>query len=140
MKREQRWLILDNEALEAVASPAHAKHRAVMAMANAVRTRNRRTPGSAQIATTTAVRVEAALDRRSPGSAELGRLRIHDVALDGTRADLAAQLHRLGGSVVDATVAELALSLADNRVTVLTSDLTDLPTLLSGTRVTVHLV
>ena len=111
-----------------------------MALTEAVRTGNRRIPGSAQIATTTAVRVEAGLDRRSSDSAQLGRLRVHDVALDSSRADLAVHLRRLGGSVVDATVAELALSLADDRVTVLTSDLTDLPALLSGSGVTVHRV
>lgn len=124
--------MLDNEALQALATPDHAKHRSLVRFLEAANTRNRRTPGSVAVVAPTAVRVEAGIDRRSPSTASLARHRVVDVALDSRRADRAVALRGAGGSAVDACVAEVAASVLDADVTVLTADLTDLPRLLAA--------
>jgi hypothetical protein len=80
----------------------------------------------------TAVRVEAELDRRSPSTTALGRMRVRDVPLDRHRTDRAVAMRiHAGGSTVDACVAEAAAS-EPGSVTVLTADLTDVPALLAA--------
>lgn len=121
--------VLDNEALQAIADVAHAKHRAVMALVQAMSGRNNRSPGSARLLTTTAVRVEALIDRSAPAAARLGAMRVHDVPLDGARADGCVALSSAaGGSAVDATVAQAAAdaALLGAKVSIYTSDLKDL--------------
>ena len=129
-----RILVLDNEALQAVADRDHPKHTRMLAVLEARTERGDRRPGDVQVLTTTTVRVEALIDRRVPKTARLNRLRVLDVALDGARADRAATLrHQAGGAVADATVAEAAISAAGDGadVTVYTADLSDLPALMA---------
>lgn len=116
----------------ALADPAHRKHRAVLSFVEAATSRNRRRPGTVDLLAPTVVRVEASLDRRVATTVNFARLRIADVALDTPRADRAAALRRVGGSVVDACVAEVAAAVPSGGVTVLTADLSDLPRLLAA--------
>lgn len=126
-------LVLDNEAVQALVEPTHAKHALALALLEARTQRNARTPGSVIAVVPTAVRVEAGVDRTDPGAHALGRLRVHDVELTTARADAASRLRKaVGGSTEDATVAEAATGHADALVTVVTADLTDLPRLLSA--------
>lgn len=126
-------LVLDNEAVQALVDPSHAKHPEALALLEARTQRNTRVPGSVIGVVPTAVRVEAGVDRTGSGAQALGRLRIHDVELTTARAEVAARLRSsAGGSTVDATVAEAAASQGDSVVTVLTADLTDLPRLLAA--------
>ncbi len=128
-------IVLDNEALQALADVHHGKHRAVLAFLEATSTRNRRRVASVTVRVPTVVRVEAGVDRRAPSTASLARLRIADVPLDSTRADRAVELRRIAGSVTDACVAQVAREAAGG-VTVLT----DLPALCDAARVVVHRV
>lgn len=125
----QHTLVLDNEAVQALADQAHRKHRRLLAYVDAAATRNEMRAGTVRILTPVAARVEAGVARSS--SALLGRYRVADQPLDGARADRAVLLRRAGGSVVDACVAEAAVTVAAGEVTVLTSDLTDLPRLVA---------
>jgi uncharacterized phosphosugar-binding protein len=131
MENREHTLVLDNEALQALVVPGHRKHRSVLAFVDAVATRNRRRPGAALVVVPTAVRVEAAVDRRSRDGVSLGRHRVADVVLDRENADQAAGLRHVGGSAVDACVAQAAAVVVAGRVTVLTADLTDIPRLLA---------
>lgn len=127
--------VLDNEAVQALDAPGHRKHRAMVARVAAVAARGRRRQGAAFLFVPTAVRVEAGIDRRSPGSAGLGLFRVHDLPLTADRADRCAQLGvGVAASVPDVTVAQAAeeLALGGARVTVLTSDRTDVPPLVAG--------
>lgn len=129
--------MLDNEAAQALADTSHVKHRALLATLEAIAGRNERRPASAAMIVPTAVRVEALLNRRRPGSAGLGQFRVRDVELTSQRADRAVELRRAAsGSEVDATVAQAAEELATPgvRVSVYTADLTDLPRLAAATR------
>ena len=77
-----RTVVLDNEAVQALGSVSHRKHRAVLAVLEAVASRNARRAGAVALLVPTAVRVEAGWDRRSAEGAVLGRLRAADVGLD----------------------------------------------------------
>ncbi len=59
-------VILDNEAVLALADPGHRKHRQVVSQAQVVADRKRRA-AAIQVVVPTAVRVEAGWDRTSPG-------------------------------------------------------------------------
>ncbi len=133
-------LVLDNEAAQALADVRHPKHRSVLAYVDARARRSGRRRVAPSILVPTAVRVEAELDRRSPSTTALGRMRVRDVPLDGHRADRAVALRgQAGGSTVDTCVAEVAAS-EPGPVTVLTADLTDVPALLAeaSSRAVVH--
>jgi hypothetical protein len=142
-------VVLDDEAVQALADPRHRKHRAVLAVVAAANGRaRRRARPVAELATSPVVRVEAGVARDTPAAAGLNRLRIVDVPLDGARADRAVSIRRAVplASVVDAAVAELAVDRAGTgaTTTILTSDRADLTALLlhAGTRaeVRVHVV
>ncbi len=123
-------LVLDNEAVQALADQAHRKHRLLLAYVDAAATRNAVRADTVRILIPVAARVEAGVARSS--SALLGRYRAVDTPLDGTRADRAVRLRLdAGGSAVDACVAEVAVTAPAGEVTVLTSDLTDLPRLVA---------
>jgi hypothetical protein len=125
-------VVLDNEAAQALAEPVHAKHRTVVAYVLATSVRRRRGARS-DVYVPTAVRVEAGIDRRAPGTAGFHRFRVTDLPLTTAAADRASALRRIGGSVVDACVAVAAAEVAtDADVVVLTSDLTDVPRLLDA--------
>ena len=75
------------------------------------------------IAVPTAVRVEAGWDRTSPAWAFLHRLRILDVPLDATNANLAAGIgSRVSISVADAHVGAVVQASTADDITVVTSD------------------
>jgi hypothetical protein len=86
-----RLIVLDNEAVQALADPAHPKHRQVVSHAQVVASRKRRAM-PISLAVPTAVRVEAGWDRNSPSWAFLNRLRIGDVPLDTAQANAAAAI------------------------------------------------
>ena len=135
-------LVLDNEAVQALADVGHRKHRAVQAFVVARATRSRRRSSRPALLVPTVVRVEALLDRRAPSTSSLWRMQVRDVALDTSAADQAVALRSAaGGSATDACVAAAAAA-APGPVTVLTSDLTDLPALLRAaeSRAIVHRV
>jgi len=117
-----RLVVLDNEAVQALADPAHRKHRQVVSHAQVVASRKRRA-AAIEIVVPTAVRVEAGWDRSSPAWAFPNRLRIADIPLDTAHASAAAAIrHRTGVSVADAHLGAVIRSAPASQVTVLTSD------------------
>lgn len=122
-----RTIVVDNEAVQALADASHAKHRTVVAHLQAVVDRRRR--GRKVDATVpTSVRVEAGWDRSRPGAAALNRFRVRDRELDATSANVAASIVSSGvvTSVADAHVGATVLGLADDDIVVLTSDPKDI--------------
>lgn len=126
-------VVLDNEALQALADPRHSKHRVMLEKIAAVKYESGR-GASVRVVTPTAVRVEALVSRRTAGTASLGRFNVQDIALDSTRTDRCVTLAAAAASAtaVDATVAEAAESEARTRhVSVYTSDVGDLTRLVA---------
>lgn len=120
-------LVLDNEAVQALVSVHHPKHRAVLAHLDA-QARRRRGP-AAVVANwvPTTVRVEAGWDRTDPSVAGINRLRIGDHPLTLDRANAAARLVALHGvSPADAHLGATVQALDDQPVVVLTSDPRDI--------------
>lgn len=118
-----RAVIFDNEAVQALASPDHPKHRRVLTHLRAAASR-RGKGRDVTLIVPTAVRVEAGWDRRQPTAAAINWLRIVDHPLATTEANIAAALIRSGAatSVADAHVGAAARSLAAEEIVVLTSD------------------
>ena len=115
-------IILDNEAVRALASPAHRKHRQALAYVQVIAGRKQRA-ASIQAAVPTTVRVEAGWDRTSPAWALLNRLRITDSPLDSPTASSAAAIRsQTGVSVADAHIGAVIAAVSATRVTVVTSD------------------
>ena len=115
-------MVLDNEAVQALASPVHPKHRKVLSHLEAVERRKRRA-AAISLVVPTAVRVEAGWDRTSTQWAFLNRLRIADVSLDTAAASTAAAIHEQAQvSVADAHVGATVQSVPNAEVTVITSD------------------
>lgn len=125
-------MVLDHEAVQALADRHHPKHRVLLEKLAAVRYESGR-GASVRVVTTTAVRVEARVARRAAGSAALGSFRVQDVSLDPTRADRCVALSTAASATaVDATVAEAAEDEARLRlVSVYTSDVADLTRLVA---------
>jgi predicted nucleic acid-binding protein len=117
-----RLVVLDNEAVQALADPAHRQHRQVVSHAQVVASRKRRA-AAIEIVVPTAVRVEAGWDRASPAWAFPNRLRITDIPLDTAYASAAAAIrHGTGASVADAHLGAVIRSAAASQATVVTSD------------------
>lgn len=129
--RRAAALVLDNEALQALADPRHPKHRVMLEKIAAVKYESER-GASVRVVTPTAVRVEALVSRQTAVTAALGRFNVQDIALDSTRADRCVALAAAAtATAVDATVAAAAESEAHTRqVTVYTSDVGDLTRLI----------
>jgi hypothetical protein len=125
-----RVILLDYEPVQALADPAHPKHRRAVSHAQvAVSRKARALPVS--IAVPTAVRVEAGWDRTSASWAFINRLRIADIPLDPGHANAAAAIRsRTRVSVADAHIGA-AIRAAD-QVTVLTSDPLDMHAVAEG--------
>lgn len=103
---QARTVVLDKEAVQALSDPAHRKHRHVIAVVEAIASRNLRRAGSARLVVPTAVRVESGWDKRAPRAAAINRLRVDDMSLDSAAADRAARVRvDLAVSVADAHVA-----------------------------------
>lgn len=132
-----RLVLLDNEAVQALASPGHPKHRRVISLVQVVVGRKQRAARLA-IGVPTTVRVEAGWDRASPSWAFANRLRIADIPLDTIHANVAATLHREArGSVADAHLGAAALAATDAEVTIVTSDPADMKRVTDGRNVTI---
>ncbi len=120
-----RTVVLDNEPVQALLDPAHAKHRRALALVEATVARNRRRAGSQRLVVPTTIRVEAGWERMAPRSAAINRLRVTDIGLDASAADRAAAIRRsLGVSVPDAHLGA-TLEAEAERVAVVTSDTDD---------------
>jgi hypothetical protein len=104
-----RTVILDNEAVQALAEPSHRKHRRVLAVVEAAASRNLRHAGSVILAVPTAVQVEAGWNRKVPRTATLNRLRVDRPPLGGPTADNAAAI--VSAVLVSVADAHLAVSL-----------------------------
>ena len=104
--KSARTVVLDNEAVQALAEPDHAKHRRVLAMVEATAGRNLRRAGTVSLVVPAAVQVEAGWDRKQRRTAALNRLRADRPPLAGAVADEAADVvATLGVSVADAHLA-----------------------------------
>jgi hypothetical protein len=121
-----RLIVLDNEAVQALRDPAHAKHRRVVAQAQVVATRKRRAV-AVEVVVPTAVRVEAGWDRTSAAWAFPNRLRIADVPLDTAHASTAAAIrNQTSVSVAGAHLGAVVKATSAAHVTVVTSDPCDM--------------
>jgi len=119
--------VLDNEAVQALSAAAHPKHARVIAYVQVVAQRKRKA-NPLDVVVPTAVRVEAAWDRRAPTAALINHLRIADVPLDAARANVAGGLAaRLHVSVADAHIGAAVADLAGRgAVAIITSDPDDM--------------
>jgi predicted nucleic acid-binding protein len=121
-----RLVVLDNEAVQAMASPHHSKHRKVLGHLEAVE-RRKRHAAAISLVVPAAVRVEAGWDRTSPQWAFLNRLRITDTPLDAAHANAAAEIHEQAKvSVADAHIGAVVQLSPNAEITVLTSDPADI--------------
>lgn len=122
---QARTVLLDNEAVQALADPDHDKHRRVLAIVQAVASRNLRRAGSVSVVVPTTVQVEAGWDRTAPQSATLNRLRVNRPSLDGPTADeAAAVVSAIGVTAADAHLAVVMKNAATPQA-VFTSDAPD---------------
>jgi hypothetical protein len=120
------YVVLDNEAVQALSDVAHPKHRRALVYVEAVAQRRQRRP-RLDVMVPVAVRVEAGWDRTSPSAALVNQISgAVDADLAGDGANRATQVRAaLGVSVVDATVAEAA-ERGPKPVAILTSDADDM--------------
>jgi predicted nucleic acid-binding protein len=132
-----RIVVLDNEAVQALASPRHRKHQRVLGYVEVVE-RRKRDAAAIFLLAPTAVRVEAGWDRSSPRWAFLNRLRIVDVLLDAVCANRAAAIREQAQvSVPDAHIGATVQLAPDADITVVTSDPEDISRVSGGRQVTV---
>ena len=136
-----RTVVLDNEAVQALSSSVHPKHRQVVAHVQVIAQRKRKAV-PLDVVAPTAVRVEAGWDRRAPSVAVINHLRIADVLLDtasaNVAADLVAQLHV---SVADAHIgATVAVVAEHGPVAIITSDPDDMVAVTDPIAVTIVLI
>lgn len=121
-----RLVVLDNEAVQALASPRHPKHQRVLGHMEAVE-RRKRHAAAISLVVPVAVRVEAGWDRTSAQWAFLNRMRITDVPLDAAHANAAAAIHEQAQvSVADAHIGATVQSTPNADITVVTSDPADI--------------
>jgi hypothetical protein len=121
-------LVLDNEAVAALADVRHPKHRAALGFLEGAQRRRGRS--QFRVLVPVAVRVEAGWDRHDRASATINRVSgARDHPLTGDGANVAHRLRQATGvSVVDATVGEAAAA-APKPVVILTSDRSDMTAL-----------
>jgi predicted nucleic acid-binding protein len=132
-----RLVVVDNEAVQALANPHHPKHQRALGYVEVVERRKRHAAAISLLAPT-AVRVEAGWDRTSPQWALLNRLRIVDAPLDAVCANKAAEIReRTQVSVADAHIGATVQSAPDADITVVTSDPEDIRRVAGGRLVTV---
>ena len=137
-------VLLDNDAVQALADPAHPKHPRVVSHVQVVASRKRRAM-SITVAVPTAIRVEAGWNRNSPTWAFLNptwaflnRLRIADIPLDSPYANAAASIrHDVQVSVADAHIGAVIQATSTDRITVITSDPADMRRIAKDRDVTV---
>jgi predicted nucleic acid-binding protein len=125
-------VVLDNEAIQALASPHHPKHQSTVNHVQLLVRRKKRTTAITLVAPT-AVRVEAGWDRASPQWAFLNRLPIADAHLDEGSANKAAAIREQAQvSVADAHIGATVQSAPHLDITVLTSDPKDIRKVVGG--------
>lgn len=121
-----RLVVLDNEAVQALASPRHPKHQRALAYMEVVERRKRHAAAISALVPT-AVHAEAGWDRTSTEGAFLNRLRIIDVPLDAAHANTAAAIREKARvSVADAHIGAVLQSVPNPDTTVVTSDPEDI--------------
>jgi len=115
-------VVLDNEAVQALVDPQHAKHSRVLAHLESAVARRKR-GDLTRVVVPCATRVEAGWDRSAPTRSAIKRFRVTDVALDSRQGDVAADIvGRERVSVADAHVGA-AVTVNDWRgAIILTSD------------------
>jgi hypothetical protein len=134
-------VILDNEAVQALWSPEHRKHRKALSYVQVVAARKRKGRQVAEVMVPTAVRVEAGWDRTDSRAAFINLLGIRDIPLDtesGNRAAAIASAH--GVSVADAHVgatAQLLVPESAAPVTIISSDPSDMRAVAGAAQVTI---
>ncbi|MHB8262820.1 MAG: hypothetical protein ACYDGY_03605 [Acidimicrobiales bacterium] len=130
-------VLLDNEAVQALADPTHPKHRRVVSHTQVVANRKRRAT-EIRLAVPAAVRVEAGWDRTAPSWSFANHLRITDMSLDAASANVAAAIRDdTGVSVPDAHLGAVIQSLPADHITVLTSDPEDMRIVAGDAAVTI---
>jgi len=130
-------VLLDNEAVQALADPSHPKHSHVISHVQVVTARKRRAM-PITLAVPTAIRVEAGWNRNSPAWSFINRLRVADIPLDASYANIAASIRRDAQvSVADAHIGAAIQAAATDRITVLTSDPRDIRRVAADADVTV---
>jgi hypothetical protein len=132
-----RLVLLDNEAIQALARPEHAKHRKVISIIQVVASRKQRAvPLSLAVPAT--VRAEAGWDRTSPSWAFANRLRIADIPLDAGYANAAAAIRcDAHCSVADAHLGAAIQASAAADITIVTSDPGDMRRVAGDKNVTI---
>jgi hypothetical protein len=126
MTKRPEAIVLDNEAVQALADPAHPEHRRALAFVDVAQQRSRGKGGPVALLVPVAVRIESGWDRADARAALINRLQIGDVELRGDRVDRAVRLvSEANVSVVDATVGEAALAVG-GPVAIVTSDVGDM--------------
>ena len=133
MTRRPGTVVLDSEAVDALADAHHPKHAAALAVLEVANQRGARGE-RVRVAVPVAVRIETRWDRTTPAAAGLNHLsRAKDATLDAAGANRCARLRSLiaSASVVDATVAHAAETAAYPPVTIATSDARDFARLAS---------
>lgn len=131
------WVVLDNEAVQALRDRAHRKHRRAVTLLEGTEDRGGR---AISPVVPTAVRVEAGWDRQDARAAAINRLDIDDVPLDATASDRAVRLRRnLDLSVADAHIGAVLQS-SPGPWTVLTSDVDDIRRIAAHLDVRVNVV
>jgi hypothetical protein len=132
-----RSIVLDNEAVQALADASSPKHRVVVAhLAGAVARRRR--GRAVEVVVPTAVRVEAGWDRTTPSAAAINRFGVLDYVLDSPCADLAARIQSVTSTgVADAHIGATVRSLSSSEIVVLTSDPIDIAAVCSPSPVTI---
>ncbi|CAN5876789.1 hypothetical protein BH20ACT7_BH20ACT7_20010 [soil metagenome] len=135
-----RLILLDNEAVQALADPEHPKHRRALSHIQVVaRRKARQIP--IRVAVPTGVRVEAGYSRTEATNAFLGRLRVSDVPLDTATANVAADIvSRAAVSVADAHLGAVMQMVANEQLTVITSDPDDMRAVAGTAGVTVVVI
>lgn len=133
-----RTIVLDNEAVQALADTTHPKHRQILAHLEGVVTRRRR-GHIVEAVVPTAARVEAGWDRTARRSTLLNRFRISEHQLDGRSANAAANLMSSGvaSSVADAHIGAAVRSAPGDEVVVISSDPKDMASVCAPVTVTV---
>jgi hypothetical protein len=130
-------ILLDNEAVQALADAAHPKHSHVVSHVQVVASRKRRAM-PISMAIPTAIRVEAGWDRNSSAWAFLNRLRIADVPLDAPYANVAASIRQSTHvSVANAHIGAVIQATSAGRITVITSNSADVRRMCGDRDVTV---
>jgi predicted nucleic acid-binding protein len=135
-----RLVVLDNEAVQALASPRHPKHKRALSYVEVVE-RRKRNAATISLLAPTSVRVESGWDRTSAQWAFLNRLRIIDACLDSASANAAAAIReRVQVSVADAHIGATVQTAPDADITVVTSDPEDIRKVVRDRLVTVVVI